>query len=75
MCKLAKLSVCRILALVRLTGSTEVGSELHNDEAVNDRIYNPYKRYFYGCIRVLLNRSREIHQIIEFDYEGFLHIQ
>ena len=46
MCKLAKLSVCRILALVRLTGSTEVGSELHNDEAVNDRIYNPYKRYF-----------------------------
>ena len=46
MCKLAKLSVCRILALVRLTGSTEVGSELHNDEAVNDQIYNPYKRYF-----------------------------
>ena len=46
MCKLAKLNVCRILVLVRLTGSAEVGSELHSDEAANDRIYNPYKRYF-----------------------------
>ena len=32
MCKLAKLNVCRILVLVRLTGSTEVGSDRKSAE-------------------------------------------